>query len=392
MDTTVVARRAVDIAPASLAFNAHLNGNLPTHHRRCLVCCGIDGHLATCTAVMLSMDSLPTPRVWFGKTYADATPVNPTPHIVRRNSPFTSPLRLIQQSNASVSTLDDLCLLRVLLFLTLKELCRVSQTCKRLWLLGKSPACLKVMICDVNLTDDVVFNLGLRLQHVELLFFEKPAKDETMLSVTEGTYTLTKKGVVEIGRKCRRLRQISLANCKRPTDDTLIALTNCKRLERLSLKGCRRITDHGLTSITSSCPRITDLCLQGCQSVSNAGIESIQNLTALTKLNLWKCTDWKVEALIQVTKHCSALQMLELRFCRQTTDELIETIVKNCRSITHLGVAYCNDITDKTLDVVVKHAHALTHLNVRECTKITVEGRKMFYTQRDSCTLLWDKG
>lgn len=99
------------------------------------------------------------------------------------------------------------------------------------------------------------------------------------------------------------------------SDGTLQPFSGCKRIERLTLTNCSRLTDLSLVDM----------------------IEGNRSLLALDVTGLESITD---DSMFAVAKNCHRLQGLNISNCRNITDEALEAVALRCRHVKRVR-AYC---------------------------------------------------
>ena len=97
------------------------------------------------------------------------------------------------------------------------------------------------------------------------------------------------------------------------------------KLQSANLSDFPDITDEDLKKLIENCPDLHLLFLQS-DKIKEVPFEK---LTALRRLDLWKCTQLPGNKLAEVLSKCTALQSLNLKWCDQLSgDKLAEALGK----------------------------------------------------------------
>lgn len=160
---------------------------------------------------------------------------------------------------------------------------------------------------------------------------------------------------------------MDLGSSNNLTDEDLKSLTKmCKKLKFISLKNCKMITDTGVQELINDCPQLTDLNLGACNKLTRTSAQyALQNLHSLTSLNLnsfkalhplqmpnnpyrllphlssmdMSNTDITDADVINVTKFCANLKTLKVAGCCDVTDVAISTVAMNCTRLVNLDIS-----------------------------------------------------
>jgi hypothetical protein len=82
-----------------------------------------------------------------------------------------------------------------------------------------------------------------------------------------------------------KLRDVSLANCSKVTDDGLDALTNIPSIQSLQLIGTG-ITDQGMFTLATGLPALTGINVERCPRLTVNGFMSLTNSKTITDVGL----------------------------------------------------------------------------------------------------------
>lgn len=216
----------------------------------------------------------------------------------------------------------------------------------------------------------------------------------------DGCYLIDDVPLITMGRCCKTIEEVSLANCVKITSLALRGIANkCKMLTTINLAGCIKIDDAALgclcekgafpnlqnidltscdmltsdavVDLANAIPRLRQLRLGKVTQISERAIDRISQICRrLEDLALDSCVGCTVEATSQVARRCTELKILSLSNCPLVDDTTLSSISLCLSGLTHLDLSGCKMITDKTLAGVVKANTALTHLNLYGCPKL----------------------
>ncbi|XP_023206538.1 F-box/LRR-repeat protein 13 isoform X1 [Xiphophorus maculatus] len=242
------------------------------------------------------------------------------------------------------------------------------------------------------------------------------------------SYTLiTNQSLRAIFRNCLSLQYLSLAHCRRFTDEGFIALTTeegGRNLMHLDLTACIQMTPKGFEYISAGCPSLqeavmndmptlSDTCvlalLARCYSMSSISVlgcpllsditfkimGKVANLkslsvegnnqitdvswealcgfsAALSKLHVVECpgmTDYGMRYVASL-KH---LNYLDVSLCSRVTDAGIKYLTEgpSAYKLHHLSISQCGLIGEFSIRRIARRLHKLFHLNLSYCEKVT---------------------
>ncbi|KAJ3353399.1 hypothetical protein HDU83_006884 [Entophlyctis luteolus] len=133
--------------------------------------------------------------------------------------------------------------------------------------------------------------------------------------------------VRELIRRCPMLRRLSLSDCVRCTDSSLLALASSEQIrffDRLLLDRCSEMTDTGLVALLSKTPHLLHLSL----NLIPLATPCVVNTIAIT---------------------CKKLQNLSMADCDAITDESISWIASGCPDLVALDLSDCKNLTESGL-------------------------------------------
>lgn len=381
--------------------------------------------------------------------------------IIARNNRFCSAFHLAHCVNLSNATLKNLAMncdqieeLNVshCNLVTDEGLIAVSKTCHRLVRLWIS-SCHQVR--DVGI--EAVVRANPRLEHIDISFCEHAsdrslasfAKFCPVLAVVEaelcvqignsglkclalshqnptslwklnvgGCHRIGDEGMVEVAKRCTRLREINVRRCDKLTDISMRAIThNCLELEVLNmeevfaptfklflfdhegdgrgvvdkhmlrklrdvnLSGCNGLNDLAIGHLANRSKELESLSISGCEEITDCGLGWVWRDmldgsvagSALTCIDLSYCPQLTANAIHQAVVRCPKLVSLNLSGCTNLSEDQMIEIIVSCSRINRLAVAYCREVSDKVLRTMTVHM-SLEELNVARCSRITDDG------------------
>jgi len=267
-------------------------------------------------------------------------------------SRLSKPLSLragARQRPSHLDSLTDELLVKILAYLTSKELMGVARVCRRFYFLAWEP----------ELWERLSF-LG-----EENLDIDRALKT---------TFQLVSRNGVALSST---VKAISLSGCSRLTDRGLaLVARRCHLLQELEIQACPLVTNGGLLDLTSRCHHLNHLDVQACPMVSAVGLaagESTRHLT-IQYLDLSDCPHVDDTSLRLVVESCPQLQFLYLRRCASLSDAGLRAIASYCLLLRELSVSDCPNITDNGLAELGRLGPSLRYLSVAKCDLLTDSG------------------
>jgi len=347
--------------------------------------------------------------------------------LTRLNKPIS--LRANPQVRHRPSLLDSLTdevLVRILSYLSSKELMGVARVCRRFYFLAWEPElweriCFNEDTLDVDRALKTTFQLVSR-NGVSLV--------NTVKNISlSGCSRLTDRGLAIIARRCHILEELEIQFCPNVTNGGLLDLTSrCKQLNHLDVSGCpmvsavnvasgtsenkhlgiqyldlsdcphvddtslrlvvescpqlqylylrrcHQISDHALRSISSYCLMLRELSVSDCPLVSDQGLAELGRLgPSLRYLSVAKCDKITDSGVRTLARHCYRLRYLNMRGCEQVSDSAVEWLSRSCTRLRSLDIGKC-DVSDVGLKLLSCNCPNLKKLSVKSCTLVTDKG------------------
>ena len=262
----------------------------------------------------------------------------------------------------NLALLPEALLLHIFKLVGFEGLRALSLSCQYFSRIVRDPSLWRNLnLAGFQISDDILVDLCGRSRSIE-----------TLSVCNDGSGGVTDVGIAHIATQ-HTLRELSLQNCRRVTDASLIAVvTRCRRLRHVNIKNCRKVSDGLLSAIGAHCPDLVSLNIMGCKKLTTRGLLGLSELHNLASLNLWGGASYTPSAIAHILVGNKKLAELELRFCKLVDDRMIEVLVNSCPEIERLGMAYCENITDRSLHLLLR-CEKLAWLNVRDCQQLTKE-------------------
>ncbi|KAK1423260.1 hypothetical protein QVD17_18557 [Tagetes erecta] len=154
--------------------------------------------------------------------------------------------------------------------------------------------------------------------------------------------------IIEISKKCKRLRDLRLQSC---------CMVTTEALKTLSLALTDQLVELGLTNCDIINPKTGLL------------VELAQNLRTVKILDLsYNHTLFDKEFVSMIGSLCD-LRTLKLRGCSRLSDVSLISLCKNCKKLESVDVVYCHGIKVEGVEFMV--------MNLRELRKVKVEDWKV---------------
>lgn len=156
------------------------------------------------------------------------------------------------------------------------------------------------------------------------------------------------------------------------SDGTLLALRTCKRIERLTLTNCTKLSDLSLVAMLEDNRALLALDVTNVESISDYSMVALaNNAVRLQGLNITNCKKITDVSLEEVAKNCRHLKRLKLNGCSQLSDKCIIAFALNCRYILEIDLHACNNLEDDSITTLITEGPHLRELRLAHCQKIT---------------------
>ena len=376
----------------------------------------------TDTTSLSSLDTTSSSDLWNVRAMPDVA-------VTRLNKPISLKANPAVRQRVQPSHLDSLTdelLIRILSYLTTKQLLGVARVCRRFYFLAWEP----------ELWQRISFNEeSLDVDRALKTTFQLVARNGVSLASTvkrislSGSSRLTDRGLALIARRCQLLQELEIQLCTNVTnggvldltsrchhlhhldvsgcpmvsavsvstgaganrhlgiqyldlsdcphvDDTSLRLVveSCPQLQYLYLRRCAQITDAALRSISSYCLLLRELSVSDCPAVTDVGLAELGRLgPSLRYLSVAKCDSLTDSGVRTLARHCYRLRYLNIRGCEQVSDSAVEWLSRSCSRLRSLDIGKC-DVSDLGLKLLSENCPNLKKLSVKSCTLVSDRG------------------
>eukprot|EP00455_Lapot_gusevi_P004074 TRINITY_DN11676_c0_g1_i3.p1 TRINITY_DN11676_c0_g1~~TRINITY_DN11676_c0_g1_i3.p1 ORF type:complete len:563 (-),score=53.97 TRINITY_DN11676_c0_g1_i3:29-1717(-) len=221
-------------------------------------------------------------------------------------------------------------------------------------------------------------------------------------------------GIKIIAENFLRIRQLQLAGGVKISDEGIAHLAACRPLESVDLNHCLQLTDAGIGALIdpslfvqpapyqpflADSPPVFDhsaifqslqyrvraplvaslrvLSLRQCPQLTSAGVAYLAYFTSLVDLDLGNLDLIDDDAItIFLRQAGSNLRSLNLYYCRNLSDVSLKAIGSFCPNLTKLNVTNFNKATHIGLEALVQGCPRLVQLVLSQCRSISAEGFK----------------
>ncbi|KAM4734836.1 F-box and leucine-rich repeat protein 13 isoform 4-T4 [Anableps anableps] len=212
--------------------------------------------------------------------------------------------------------------------------------------------------------------------------------DMMIQKITEGcpcllylnlSFTLiTNHTLKSIFRNCFSLQYLSLAHCRKFTDEGFLYLTTEKggrNLIHLDLSGCTQMTVNGFRYISAGCPSLSQLVINDMPTLSDSCVLSlVTRCHSLSSISLLGCSQLSDVALKAIAETAN-LKTFRIEGNNQITDVSWEALCSSCQNLCRLHIPDCLGMTDDSLSYVAILRN-LQYLDISLCIRVTDAGIK----------------
>ncbi|KAF9691080.1 hypothetical protein EKO04_011007 [Ascochyta lentis] len=205
-----------------------------------------------------------------------------------------------------------------------------------------------------------------------------------------------------LAKNAIRLQGLNITNCKKITDQSLEAVAkSCKHLKRLKLNGCSQLSDKCIIAFALHCRYILEIDLHDCKNLEDDSITTLitegPHLRELRLAHCWKITD---QAFLRLPTEATyeSLRILDLTDCGELQDHGVQRIVGAAPRLRNLVLAKCRNITDRAVMAITRLGKNLHYIHLGHCSRITDTGvaqlvklcNRIRYIDLACCTNLTD--
>ncbi|OWR41486.1 F-box/LRR-repeat protein 7 [Danaus plexippus] len=135
-------------------------------------------------------------------------------------------------------------------------------------------------------------------------------------------------------------------------------------IEYIDLTDCTAVTDAGLCALLHTCPSLQYLYLRRCTLVTDAGVRWIPSYCALKELSVSDCTGVTDFGLYELAKLGPALRYLSVAKCSQVSDSGVRTLARRCYKLRYLNARGCGALGDDGAEAIARGCSRLRALDL----------------------------
>lgn len=206
------------------------------------------------------------------------------------------------------------------------------------------------------------------------------------------TLALSRCGVSDSGvtalRALPQLTELDLSYCLQVTGACFEAFQDNPTLQTLKLCDCYECCVDNTLKVISGISSLRKIDLTNCSHLSDAGISFLSTLP-LETLNLCCCAT-SIEGFAKISSILT-LTELDISFWPNVKDHWLKKLTK-LTALSFLNLSKCSGVTDKGVGFLKSLGHSLKHINCSECHRITSTSVQMISTSfpfLESLGLAW---
>ena len=192
---------------------------------------------------------------------------------------------------------------------------------------------------------------------------------------------ITSDYVMKVSHHCKLLKSIVLDGCLQVDDlSILTVLKNCPNMQQLSINNCRKITDNTLIAFKQMMENgyiLQSLCIGGNFNITKLGLENFFQLNGSNSNYLKNITHVNIGGLT-------------------LSDMILKSMMKYCPNITQLGLSYtCSTVLHENMfNMLIKtYNKTLEHLEIawlgcNSRSNVHMSGSTLMMTEFTSDALL----
>ena len=208
-----------------------------------------------------------------------------------------------------------------------------------------------------RLTDTGLMQLTVHMSRLEVARFDN-------------CHSLQGRGLYALTPARNHLHTLSLAQCRRLTDEGMLHVSRLVGLEHLSLAGCRCLTDCALSALRDMY-NLRTLDMSQCDLITDTGLRMLDGLDVLEELSLGWCrslTDQGLETVINQPGRRDLLRTLRLCRCRLTDDGVVH--IGKLHALEELDLNGCHLLSSTATGQALARLSRLQVLDVSYCPNI----------------------
>ena len=170
----------------------------------------------------------------------------------------------------------------------------------------KSLVNIKLRYCNVNITDQCLYEIGENCLNLKQFYMDGSYEDPYDIP------NITNKGIIRLGQKCPEITHIHLINCVHVSDVGISSLAHhCPKLEEIEFSNIRSAC-IGVKSLVDGCPKLTRIRLSDCKANDDFLKYLIDNCNRLTCISLEYVSNITKNGIILLIKSCPRLDNITI--------------------------------------------------------------------------------
>ncbi|GAB7358207.1 hypothetical protein MBLNU230_g0359t1 [Neophaeotheca triangularis] len=198
------------------------------------------------------------------------------------------------------------------------------------------------------------------------------------LDVT-GLQWLTDNTILTVAEHCLRLQGLNVTGCRAITDKSVVAIAkSCRHLKRLKFNNCHQLTDTAILTVAQHNTHLLEVDLYGLPNLESPSVTALlMSCPHLRELRLAHCLRIDDAAFLSIPNDpelpiiFDSLRILDLTDCGELGDKGVERIIQTCPRLRNLILAKCRQITDRAVFAITKLGKNLHYIHLGHCARIT---------------------
>jgi F-box and leucine-rich repeat protein GRR1 len=217
-----------------------------------------------------------------------------------------------------------------------------------------------------------------KLTDISLLPLIEGNRSLLALDIT-GLDQVTEKTMMVVADNCLRLQGLNVTGCRKLTDESVMAIAkSCRHLKRLKFNNCVQLTDKAIMTVAAHSSHLLEIDLYGLQSLESPAVTALlMSCRHLREMRLAHCSRLDDSAFLdlpndpEMPMSFDALRILDLTDCGELGDKGVERIIQTCPRLRNLILAKCRQITDRAVFAITKLGKNLHYIHLGHCARIT---------------------
>lgn len=217
-----------------------------------------------------------------------------------------------------------------------------------------------------------------KLTDVSLLPLISGNRSLLALDIT-GLDQVTNQTMMVVADNCLRLQGLNVTGCRKLEDSAIMAIAkSCRHLKRLKFNNCTQLTDSAIMTVAAHSSHLLEIDLYGLQNLESPAVTALlTSCPQLREMRLAHCSRLDDSAFLDLPHDpdmpisFDALRILDLTDCGELGDKGVERIIQTCPRLRNLILAKCRQITDRAVFAITKLGKNLHYIHLGHCARIT---------------------